>query len=163
RGEGSCNSLLLGQPELAPRDDHGAAADLDSLELAGRAVGPGVQRGRAADLNALRDLDLLAEADSAVTGEVDGQRPRGRAGGRVLHDSGARSEHSRLPTAAGPREAVHADEAARNVQQRVEVRAKGSHLVLGPEPDVDEPRSVLVDLDRQLRARDAERGEQRLL
>ena len=54
-----------------------AAALLDALDSGVRAVGARVQRRRAADLDALRDLDLLAPRGATVAGEVDGKRPRG--------------------------------------------------------------------------------------
>jgi hypothetical protein len=44
---------VLREPELAPGDDDRRAADLDLLNLLGRAVHPRVQRRRAADLGAL--------------------------------------------------------------------------------------------------------------
>src|SRR5215468_10442245 len=48
--------------ELAARDDHGRAANLDALDVLRRSVGPRVERRRTVDLDALRDLDLFAEA-----------------------------------------------------------------------------------------------------
>ena len=59
-------TIRLRQAKFTARDDHGAAADLDALELLWRPVGPREQRRGAPDLDALRDLDLLAEADPPV-------------------------------------------------------------------------------------------------
>ena len=67
-----------------------------------------VERRRAPDLDALRDLDLLAERDAAVAGEMHGERPRRRAGRGVLGHAVGRREHARLPAGAVAREAVHA-------------------------------------------------------
>src|SRR6266496_2527742 len=85
-----------GKLELAAREDDRAAADLDALDLVRRALGLRVKRRRAVDLGALRDLDLVAPADLAMTRQVHRQRPGSRAGSRVLRDP-AEAEHSRLP------------------------------------------------------------------
>ena len=63
-------------PELAARDDHRRAADPHALDPVGRALDVGVEPRRPPELDALHDLDLLAEPDPAVAGEVDGERAR---------------------------------------------------------------------------------------
>ena len=70
--------------ELAARDDHRRAADLDALDLIRRAVDAGEERRGPPDLRSLRDLDLVAELDAPVPGEVQRQRPGGRARRRIL-------------------------------------------------------------------------------
>ena len=65
----------LSGAELAARDRHGRAADLDALNVVRRAFDPREQRRRAADLHALGDLDLVAERDPAVAGEMKRERP----------------------------------------------------------------------------------------
>src|SRR5205085_6165563 len=65
----------LRQPELAAGDDHGRAADLDALDLLRRSLDVREQLRGAADLGALRDLDLLAEGDLAVARQVQCQSP----------------------------------------------------------------------------------------
>src|SRR5204863_8513887 len=85
------------QSELAAGDDHSAAADLDALDLLRRAVDARVELGRAVELDPLGDLDLLAGRDETVADEVDAERSGSRAGGRILGDAAAGSEHPRLP------------------------------------------------------------------
>src|SRR5207248_11024510 len=65
KGSDPSSSLFL-QPELAARDDHGRAADLDRLRALGRSRRARVELRRPADLVALRDLDLVAERDAAM-------------------------------------------------------------------------------------------------
>src|SRR5205823_3583919 len=81
-------------------------ADLDALDRVRASVDAREKCRRPSDLGALRDLDLVAEGDPPVTGEMEGERSRGRAGGRILRNPTARREHSRLPASAGAREAV---------------------------------------------------------
>src|SRR5438874_10508573 len=52
-----------GNAELAARDDLRAAADEDALDPLRRALDARVERRRAAELDALRDLDLVAAPD----------------------------------------------------------------------------------------------------
>ena len=85
------------------------AADEDALDPLGRAVDARVERRGPADLDALVDLDLLAEPDPAVARQVDGERPRRRAGRRILVDAVRRARtraSSSRPAVAG--EAVDA-------------------------------------------------------
>src|SRR5579859_627519 len=63
-------SVRSAQPVLAAGDDDCRTADHYPLHLLDRPLGPRVQPGRPADLLALADLDLLAEADPAVPGQV---------------------------------------------------------------------------------------------
>src|SRR5215471_5156693 len=48
--------------------------ELDALDVLRRSVGPRVERCRTVDLDALRDLDLFAEADPSVPSEVKRKR-----------------------------------------------------------------------------------------
>src|SRR5207237_7869558 len=84
------------KPKLAARDDDGGAADLDLL----RRARDGEQGRRSTDLRALVDLDLVAEADPAVPGEMERERPGGRARRRILADPVGRDEDARLPAVA---------------------------------------------------------------
>ena len=68
RAQGSLNSPRATITALPPTSTRSSA-------LRGP-VGPGEQRRRAADLDALGDLDLLAEADAAVAGQVHRERAR---------------------------------------------------------------------------------------
>src|SRR5439155_6851211 len=119
------NTVLLGQLELAPGNDDRAAADLHQLDLVCGALGLRVEGRWAADLGALRDLDLIAPADLAVAREVHRQRPRGRAGRRVLRDP-AESEHARLPALPRAGEAVRSERARQ--PKHAQVRVKASDL-----------------------------------
>ena len=65
-----------------------------------------VERRRPPDLDALVDLDLVAELDPAVPGEVERERPRGRAGRRILGNAVRGDEDARLPALAVAREAA---------------------------------------------------------
>src|SRR4029079_2873266 len=114
------NRLFLGQGELPPRAEDGGAADLDPLELLGRAVRPREERRGPADFDALRDLDLLAEADAPVSGEVNGARPGRRARGRILGDAPARREHAGAPLRSLACEAVDAEHPG-HVEPRADV------------------------------------------
>src|SRR5262249_25427765 len=89
------------EAELAAGDDDRRAAGPPLPGLLARALDPGEQRAGPADLGALGDLDLLAEGDPAVAGQVPGQRARCRAGGRVLGDPVAGDERPRLPAPPG--------------------------------------------------------------
>jgi len=68
------------------------AGDLDALDPLAIARGARVEQRRAADLRALVDLDLLAEADQPVAREMHGERTGGAACRRVLVDPQARHE-----------------------------------------------------------------------
>ena len=87
----------------------------------------GVQRRRAPDLRALRDLDLLAEGDAAVAGEMERERPRRRAGRGILVDAGAGDEHARLPPLSVSREAV--GPFAQQFRERAHVRTQPNHVL----------------------------------
>ena len=52
--------------EEAFGDDQSDASNVDRVNLLGGAVGDGVQKGGACDLDALNDCDLFAEGDLAV-------------------------------------------------------------------------------------------------
>ena len=65
----------LRQAVLAACHQDGAAADQDPLDTVARAVRAGIQHRGPLDLRALADLDLGAEGDAAVPGQVDGERP----------------------------------------------------------------------------------------
>ena len=81
----------LRKAELAAGNGHGGAADLDLLDLFGRALDTGEQRGRTPDLGALRDLDLVAEPDASMARQVHGERAGRRTGGEVLGNAVARA------------------------------------------------------------------------
>src|SRR5688500_16002623 len=91
---------LLRNPELAARDGHRGAADLDRLDRVGGAGCPRVERRGPADLRALLDLDLLAPRDEPVPSQVARERARGRSRRRVLADPVERREHPHLPARA---------------------------------------------------------------
>ena len=63
----------------SPRATTTAEPPTSTARSVGVAVDARVERRRPADLRALRDLDLLAERDPPVPGEVKRERPRGRA------------------------------------------------------------------------------------
>jgi len=90
-------------------DRDGRAADLDALDLLGRAVHPRIELRRTADLDALRDLDLVSEVDSPVARQMERERPGRRPRCRILGHAAGRSEHPVLPPAALTGEAVEAD------------------------------------------------------
>jgi uncharacterized protein (TIRG00374 family) len=144
-------------PEMALGHDQGRAADLYRIDPVALAGDRRVQHRRPADLRALADLDLLAEPDPAVPGQVDGQRARGRAGGRILGYADRRVEHPGLPRAAAAREAVRAH---LQVGKGGEVRPDRGDRVLAGQLDVNERRAVTVQLDRQLGFLRAQGGEQ---
>jgi phage tail protein X len=83
------SETLRSQPELTSRDDHGRSTYLDSLDALGAAVHARIEGRRSADLDALGDLDLLAEWNPAVPREMERERAGRRAGRRVLATSPA--------------------------------------------------------------------------
>ena len=91
----SASSCSASEAELAARDDDRGAADEHALDPLGAALGPRVERRGPADLGALRDLDLLAERDPAVAGEVDR-----RAGRRPIRSPGPRRRRAPARTCA---------------------------------------------------------------
>src|SRR5487761_891090 len=105
----SAASTPLSSKEFPARDDDRRSADLHPGDLAAVRLHPGQQDGRAADLLALADLDLLAEGDLAVPGQVHGQRAGRRPGGRVLGDAEGRHEAPRLPPRPRAGEAADPD------------------------------------------------------
>src|SRR5208283_726648 len=125
----------IAERELAARDDHGGAADLDQLDLLTRALDPRTQLRGTPDLGALGDLDLLAELDRAVASQVQRERPGGGTGRRVLGDSDRGCEHARLPVGAGAGEAAHVVAAERGQGSVVGRERRNGRLVL--ERDVD--------------------------
>ncbi len=135
------------------------AAHLDPLDLLRASVHARVERRRPADLDALGDLDLVAEGDPPVPRDVERERPRGRARRRVLCDRTAGHEHPRLPP--GPRACDRVDaEQLVVVGQPPEVGLQRRHLLLGAQRDEHVVQSVVVHLDRELGTGDAECGEQ---
>ncbi len=72
------------QPELAAGNRDGTTADLDPFDAPARSLDQREQGARPTDLRPLRDLDLLAELDPTVAGEVAGERTRSRPGRRIL-------------------------------------------------------------------------------
>src|ERR1700690_4290597 len=79
----SAARTALSSKELPARDDDGRTPDRHPRDLVVFALRAGVQDGRAAHLRALADLDLLAEADPAVPGQVHRQRAGRRPGSRI--------------------------------------------------------------------------------
>src|SRR3954470_9688093 len=135
--------------ELAASHDDGGAADFDALDRIGRAVDARVERRGPADLLALRDLDLVAERDAAVPGEMERERPRGGAGGGVLCDAEHRAEHPRRPGEAVAGEAVDAVGAERGELLLVGLQRR--YLLDGAERDEHVAQAVVVHLDREQR------------
>src|SRR5215475_8208538 len=60
--------------ELTLGHDHRGAAHLNAVNAGRRTVHPRMQDRGPADFSTLPDLDLLAEPDPAVAGQVNGQR-----------------------------------------------------------------------------------------
>src|SRR6185437_6653340 len=111
------------EAELAARDEDGRAPDLDAIDTLAFALDGRIERRRPLDLGALADLDLLAEGDAPVPGEVDRERPGGRSRRGVLVHAVVRREHPRLPAVAvDVREAVDAVRSGRG--QRADVRGQ---------------------------------------
>ena len=103
----------------------------------------------------------VAEGDSPVPGEVAGERAGGRARGRILGNAVRGSEHPRLPAVAFAREAVRPDDPLQALQG-LEVRLERLDGLDARERDVDVARAVVVDLDGELGALDAD-GSQKLV
>ena len=80
------------------------------------------------------DLDLIAERDAAMARKVNGERSRGRPGGRILHNAEPGREHPRLPAASRARKAVGADLA--QLSERAEIRPHRRNFGLGLQLDV---------------------------
>ena len=97
------------EPELAAGDDHRRAAHLDPLDLLGAPVHARVELRGAADLDALRDLDLVAERDPPVPREMQGERPAAEpvAGSSAIPPPGTNIRVFQLCPRAG--DAVHAE------------------------------------------------------
>ena len=121
RAQGSLNSPRATITALPPTSTRSIASAVPSAR-AYSVDGP-------PDLDALRDLDLLAEADAAVAREVHRERPGGRAGGRVLGDAAAPARTC-APSTACPRpgEAVDAEQ-PRQLEQRRDVRPQRRDLL----------------------------------
>ncbi len=89
-------SLL--QAVIAFRHDDGGPTHDHPFDTLGRTVRARVNQRRPLDLGSLAYLDLVAERDPAVTSEMDRERPRSRAGRRILGNAEARGEHPGLPS-----------------------------------------------------------------
>src|SRR6185436_14343832 len=137
------------KPELAARDDHGGAANLDALHLLRRPVGAREELRGPTDLGSLRDLDLIAEVDAAIARQVQRERPGGGTCGGILRNAARRREHSRLPAGAGAREAIHADH-VRQIRKSVEIGPQPGDFVLRTKTDIDVRDTIVVELNRQL-------------
>src|SRR5215469_45455 len=99
----------LSSKEFSVGDDDRRAAHLHGGDLAAGGLRPGQQQRGAADLLPLADLDLLAERDLVVPGEVHGQWPGRRTRRRVLgHAEGGR-EVAGLPPRTRARETADPD------------------------------------------------------
>src|SRR5580700_3477134 len=140
----------LSSKEFPAGDDDRRAAYVHGGDLAARGLHPDQQHGRAADLLALADLDLLAEGDLVVPGQVHAQRTGRRTRRRILgHAEGGR-EGAELPPRAQARETADPDAGQR--AQRSDVGAQAADRLLAVQRHVDVPRTVAVRLDRQPRA-----------
>src|SRR5713226_3058211 len=111
---GPVMAMRISETELAARDDDGRAADLNALDRLRGALDSCVERRGAADLRALRDLDLVPERDAAVAREMQRERAGGRSGRGILRHAEPRPEHARLPAQAVLGEAVHTVRADRS-------------------------------------------------
>src|SRR6266446_3430208 len=146
---GPVMAIRISETKLAARDDDGRAADLNALDRLRGAVDSCVERRGAADLRALRDLDLVAERDAAVPYEMQRERAGGRAGRGILRHAERRPEHARLPAQAVPGEAVDPVRADRSEPLLVWLQ-RGDILRRG-QSDVHVAQAVVVHLDRKLR------------
>src|SRR5437763_2636998 len=156
---GSTNALR--KAKLAAGDDHGRAADLDALDPLRGPVGAREEGRRPADLGALGDLDLVAEADPPVPRQVQRERSGRRTGRWVLRDPAPGGEHPRLPPRPGAGEAVDAE--IRRQLERPQVGPEPRHLLRRAKRYIDVPHPVVIELDGELRLLDAERRKQRSL
>ena len=96
--------MRASEPELAARDDDRGSSDLDSLDGVGAALDAREERRVPPDLDALHDLDLVAERDAAVASEMQRERAGRRAGRRILGYAESRDEHAGLPPQSVARE-----------------------------------------------------------
>src|SRR5919204_3232429 len=135
------------EAELAARDDDRAAADLDLFDPVALACDAGVQGRRPLDLDALRNLDLVPEADPAVPDEMEREWACGRPRRRILGDAVDRGEHSRLPARAGSGEAVHPRFG--HAREGGEVGLQPRDLLFRRHRDIHVRGPEVVDLDRQ--------------
>src|SRR5262245_39439891 len=118
-----------------------------------------MQPARTSDLGSLGDGDLVPEPDPPVPGEVAGERPRRGACRRVFRHAVRRSEHARLPARAVAREAVRAHDALEALE-RLDVRLERLDGLDARKRDVDVSHAVVIELDGQLRALNADRLEE---
>src|SRR5580692_2724260 len=116
-----------------------------------------VERGGSADFGPLFDHHLVPEADMPVAGQMQSVGTGGRARRGILGDSLARGKHARLPALAVPGE--DAEGGASKRRKTDKVRTQGFHLLGGPEFDEHVVGAVVVELDRQSRAFDSQRGK----
>ena len=93
-----------------------------------------------------------------MPGKVARERARRGAGRGILGNAHPGREHAGLPARARAREAVEAERG--KVRERREIGAERRDGVLARKRDVDVLDTVVVDLDGELRALDAEGGEE---
>src|SRR5439155_24189764 len=134
----------LSNAELAARDDDRRTAHLHTIDSIAVAEHTRVQRRGTTDLRALRDLDLVPVTDAAVTYEMNGERSRCRARGRVLDHAQRGGEHARLPMRRQTGEA--ADSGVGQPGERAEVRCERRDLIRAAELDEHVTRAKVVQL-----------------
>src|SRR5262249_5205533 len=135
-------------------DDDRLPGHLDAVDEPVAALGPREERRRAVDRGALRDGDLVAPADQAVPGEVTRERS-GRGAGRSVLAAGP--EPPQPPTRARTGKPAHARPTERG--DRGTIGLQSHQLADAGQADEHEAGAVLLLLDRQLGARDAEDPE----
>ena len=133
-------------PKEAPRDHDRVPAHLDALNLVARAECLRVQPRRSSDLHALENLDLVAEPDVSVAGEMDRERAGGGTGGRVFGNSQRGGEHACLPLAPRAGETVHANRRQR--RDCGQIGLKSGDLLPAGKVHEHVAGTVLVQLDR---------------
>ena len=135
--------------ELAAPDHNGSSRDLHRLDPGLGASSPSEEHAGAADLVPLRDFNLFAEGNEAVTSQMARQRARRGSRGRVFRHAKSRREHPRLPSPTRPCKAVRSD--LSQLQKRCEVGPHLGNLVLTLQGDIDVSDSVVIDLDWKAR------------
>src|SRR5436853_155214 len=101
-GDFAVPEIKVALPRVVATAASGATvvAVVDPLDWVAASVNARVKSRRPTHLRSLRDLDLVAEGDAAVTNEVHRKRAGCGAGRRILRDTGPGREHPRLPPLA---------------------------------------------------------------
>ena len=123
------------------------AADHHALDLLRRPLDAGVQLRGPADLDPLDDLDLLAERDPPVAGEVDRERARRRAGRGVLVDpvAGTKTRDFQWPSSR----AKQLTPALTSRPSAAKFGSSATDLGGRAQLDVDVRRAEIVELDAE--------------